>query len=147
MLVVFDLDGTLSSAEHRLHYLDQRPKDWDSFHHACDQDKPIQQTLLVLESLYIQGNLIEIWTSRREDTRQKTEEWLSEVGILYTIKELKMRPFDDHNQDYQLKLSWLRERQKALKNIPDLVFEDRTRVVEMWRDHKIKCYQVAAGNF
>jgi hypothetical protein len=30
---------------------------------------------------------------------------------------------------------------------PTLVFDDRSRVVEMWRKNGIKCFQVAEGNF
>jgi hypothetical protein len=36
MFVVFDLDGTLASIEHRRHHLDR--KDWKAFFAACVDD-------------------------------------------------------------------------------------------------------------
>lgn len=41
--VVFDLDGTLSNIDHRLHYIQRPPseKDWAAFFAACENDLPI----------------------------------------------------------------------------------------------------------
>jgi len=30
---------------------------------------------------------------------------------------------------------------------PSVVFDDRDRVVKMWRENGIRCFQVAEGNF
>jgi hypothetical protein len=54
-----------------------------------------------------------------------------------------MRGIGDHQPDTQLKQNWL----KTQANLPDLVFEDRASVVEMWRSNGIVCCQVAPGNF
>ncbi len=78
MLVVFDLDGTLSDPTHREHYV-RRPvgqKDWNAFHKASRIDPPksmICRTYLALEAT---GHEIEIWTGRDDQFREQTLQWL-----------------------------------------------------------------------
>ena len=52
----------------------------------------------------------------------------------------------DHCNDDELKLRWLKYAMEA-RQAPDLVFEDRRRVVEMYRSQGITCFQVADGDF
>ena len=65
---------------------------------------------------------------------------------LTTVTRLRMRDYHDRTPDTQLKEQWLKEA-RATDQAPDLVIEDRTRVVEMWRSHGIRCIQVAQHDF
>ena len=49
-------------------------------------------------------------------------------------------------KDDVLKKKWLDD---LFPNIDDItcVFDDRDKVVQMWRDNGISCFQVAPGNF
>lgn len=143
MFVVFDLDGTLALNEHRQHFIN-RPvgeKDWDAFHAACDKDEPFWQIVRICQTLLATGNRVEIWTGRSVEVTEKTITWLTRHGIGNVC--IRMRPRRDHTPDTDLKLQWLNESSQC----PDLVFEDRASVVQMWRANGINCVQVADGNF
>ena len=146
MFIVFDLDGTLSDPAHRIQFLDHKPKNWREFYLACGEDAPIKHTIYLLRLLYDEGHNIEIWSGRSDLVFEQTVDWLSKHGILsWHIRHMKLRQEGDHRSDVELKEMWLNE--CTPDNRPDLVFEDRSRVVEMWRENGIPCYQVAEGNF
>lgn len=140
MFVVFDLDGTLALTEHREHFLKQEPKDWRGFYAACDGDAPCQPLIQTATTFLCDGHRVEIWSGRSAEVADKTAAWLREHG-LERIK-VRMRPEGDHQPDTKLKAQWL-----AYSDKPDLVFEDRASMVEMWRSHGIVCAQVAPGDF
>ena len=146
MLVIFDLDGTLSDATHRTHFLYCRPKKWREFYLACGGDAPIRHTIHLLHLLYNEGHNIEIWSGRSDLVFEQTVDWLASYGILsWYTRDMKLRREGDHRSDVELKKIWLDE--CSPHDRPDLVFEDRSRVVKMWRENDIPCFQVADGNF
>ena len=157
MRYVFDLDGTLADVQHRIHHIEKKPKDWDSFSEACDQDKPIFPMIQTLLMLANWKNWVEIWTGRSEIVREKTLIWLKDTaGVTiskygecgyHKVAKLRMRPKQDHSPDNDLKRKWLYEDKAAGGDRIDLVFEDRMRVVDMWRSENIMCCQVDYGNF
>jgi len=140
-MIVFDMDGTLSDPTHRVHFLTQEDPDWDSFYEACDKDLP-RNSMLDLLSLYLaDGEHVEIWTGRRESTREKTMEWLSMCDIDSRIP-VRMRKDGDFRHDTEVKREWIKEHGE-----PDLVFEDRNSMVKFYRDNGIECVQVQEGDF
>ena len=155
MRYIFDLDGTLADCTHRLHLLDRRPKEWDAFFKACDQDHPIFPMIQLLGEVSRSANWIEIWSGRSEAVRAETLEWLSDVasctvgeyGGYHVVCRLRMRAIGDYTQDHDLKRDWLYADKLAGGDRIDLVFEDRQRVVDMWRSEGIMCCQVAPGQF
>jgi len=150
MFVVFDLDGTLADCEHRLHHIKGEskptPAQWDAFFEACDMDAPIPHALATLEAFVNVGRMhrVEIWSARSDQVRDKTENWLADhIGHRFErVLTLRMRRQGDHRNDDILKAEWIAEHGK-----PDLVFEDRARVVKMWRQMGVPCFQVADGEF
>lgn len=154
--VVFDLDGTLADATHRLGHIQKTPKDWDAFFEACVDDTPIKPMVALLRNLQARDYVhIEIWTGRSDQVRVQTEEWLVRNGILtwrgsphekFGINGLRMRKQGDHRSDVEIKREWLHERRAAGIDVR-LAFEDRDRVVAMWREEGVICNQVAHGNF
>ncbi len=148
MFYVFDYDGTLSDPKNRLHFLKGDKPDWDSFFEACHTDEPINEMLNLLDLIVrypckVDDTIrIEIWTGRPERCREKSVWWLQEQGIDLTGITMRMRPDDYRGHDVALKQAWLAEAGK-----PDMIFEDRNSVVEMWRSEGIRCLQVAPGDF
>lgn len=143
MFVVFDLDGTLALHEHRKHFLEKTPKDWEGFHIAAINDAPNIPLIETMGAFIDRSDRVEIWTGRWEKGRKDTETWLYNQGIFPPAIHLQMRPTDDYREDVVLKKEWfLRTPMK-----PDLVFEDRTRMVQMWRQLGVVCCQVAPGDF
>jgi len=138
MFYVFDLDGTLADLTHRKHFLET--KDWRSFFAAVGDDKPIWSVIELLQSLAMADNYIEIWSGRSDECRAATEAWILEhVGFLPLVL---MRTAGDKRPDDEVKRDFLRMSQQ-----PDIIFDDRDRVVAMWRSLGITCLQVAPGDF
>lgn len=143
MFVVFDLDGTLADATHREHFV-RRPvgeKDWEGFHKASSKDRQKMGVVRTYLALQATGAQVEIWTGRDEKYREQSLKWLSDNGIHEPV--LKMRPTGDHTPDDEMKSSWMDEADRPVQ----MVFEDRKRVVDMWRARGVLCAQVAPGEF
>lgn len=151
MFIVFDLDGCLadtSQRDHKYLYCLERGAphkrafiDWDAYFDECDSDLPIEHALFTLKAIGATGQAVSIWTARSELVRDKTVAWLARHGVNAEGAGLRMRPVGDHRPDTEIKAEW------AAAQRPDLVFEDRDRVVKMWRELGIPCYQVAPGDF
>ena len=142
MFIIFDLDGTLADIEHRRHFVSNGNTKWDSFHAACVNDRPIKEVIQVLHALgHLDDTRIEVWSGRMDTVRPQTEKWL--IDNLGYLPILKMRKNKDYTPDHKLKLSWLQQSERK----PDMVFDDRDRVVAMWREQGIRCLQVAPGDF
>lgn len=138
MYVVFDLDGTLANLDHRLHL--QIAKDWRGFFAAVSKDEPIPHAISVLQAMHAAGHRIEVWSGRSDECREATEKWLRYHCIPYSA--LLMRSEGDYRPDDVVKQEFLRG-----GGWPDLIFDDRDRVVSMWRGLGIPCFQVAQGDF
>jgi phosphoglycolate phosphatase-like HAD superfamily hydrolase len=138
MFVVFDLDGTLANLDHRLHL--SITKDWRGFFAAVGNDKPIVHAILVAQAMWQAGHRVEIWSGRSDECRAETERWLALALVPYDA--LLMRTAGDVRPDDVIKQEFLRGGGQ-----PDLIFDDRDRVVAMWRSLGIPCFQVAKGDF
>jgi hypothetical protein len=83
-------------------------------------------------------------SGRKDDCRDVTEAWLKANGFEYDW--LYMRKTGDDRNDAVVKLDIFNEH---IRNGYDVlgVFDDRNRVVNMWRRLGLKCFQVAEGDF
>lgn len=120
--------------------------DWHSFYDACDKDDPIESVIEIWNdkiSLGMMGSH-QIWSGRCESVRDKTEKWLYKHLICFQPNQLKMRPIGDNTADDVLKERWLNERCADLITAQiegrnpsghdiDFVFDDRPKVIRMWR--------------
>ena len=143
MIVISDLDGTITDAEHRVHLVRGHPKDYDSFFAAARDDGPIWPVIHVLRALKAAGHEIHIITGRSDVTRADTIAWLEKFEVPHD--RLLMRPENDYTQDDRLKREWFQSEYQAVDIL--LVLEDRARVVRMWRKLGVTCLQVAEGDF
>jgi hypothetical protein len=83
-------------------------------------------------------------SARNERHREVTEQQMTDVGLGNCF--LFLRDDDDFRTDDVFKKDILDELiAQDLK--PDLVFDDRNGVVNMWRENGIPCFQVAEGDF
>jgi len=140
-LIVFDLDGTLAITHHRDHFIQGKRKDWRSFFASCVNDEPNLPVIAMFHALRAQGYRLEIWSGRSDQVRAETEDWLEKFGI--KADHLRMRKKDDYTPDHILKESWLKESDRK----PMVIFDDRNKVVNMWRQNHVPCFQVAPGDF
>lgn len=138
MFVVFDLDGTLAIIDHRRHHLER--KDWKAFFAACVDDRPNEPVIEALVAHLNAGHRVEIWSARSDEVRTQTEMWLMQQGLDPALL-VHMRSAGDYTPDVKLKRSWLLALHPDER--PDVVYDDRGRVVDMWREEGIACFQVA----
>ena len=151
--VIFDLDGTLADIEAR-RKLATKPTgkmDWDVFFApqliALDSpNTPVIETAKALAEKYN----IAIFSGRSKATKAVTMDWLDKHGVSFNI--LKMRPTSHpwkFMPDDQLKQHWLDDLFPKDSKRHDIVcvFDDRQKVVDMWRENGLTCMQVAPGNF
>jgi FMN phosphatase YigB (HAD superfamily) len=150
--VIFDLDGTLALIDERRKLAEKEngKMDWDKFFDPKNikLDKPnwpIINTLKAFRQI-ISPYKIAIFSGRNDISIKETKEWLREHGINWDI--LKMRP-NKHPfkfmDDRKLKLQWLNE--VDWKEDVEMVFDDRQKVVDMWREVGLTCLQVAPGEW
>ena len=143
MIVAFDLDGTLANIEHRLRFIKSKPANWPAFFDACEDDLPVLPVIQICTRLIWSGVGVEIWSGRSDRVRDKTERWLDKHAINYTT--LRMRKDGDYRADDIVKGEWLDAIPESER--PVLAFDDRQRVVNMWRSRGVICCQVAPGDF
>lgn len=150
-LYIFDIDGTLADGSHRVHHIEKSPKDWDTYFSLCGDDAPIASVIQTLRDLYYSGCEIRFFSGRSEVVRNLTIDWLSRYTVYgpHDLDEarLRMRPAGDHCDDPILKRRFLDEMHPADRARLVAVFDDRDRVVSMWREAGVRCYQVAPGAF
>lgn len=147
--VIFDLDGTLADITHRLHHikkLPNTPKDWHNFFEDCHDDKPISAVIEVLNAHVKADHNIWIVSGRSDQVEQKTIAWIDAHTNLFSYN-LIMRKSGDYRPDHDLKRQWLLEGRLPPKNEILCVYDDRKRVVDMWRSEGLTCFQVADGEF
>lgn len=132
--IICDLDGTLALHNGR------NPYDAST----CDQDlvnMPVAEAICK----YGRDGYDILFTSGREDCyREKTIKFIKKVNI--PRYQLFMRPTGDRRKDHVVKLELFQRHIHGYYNV-EVVFDDRQRVVDMWRDVGLTVFQVADGNF
>lgn len=101
-------------------------------------------------SQYLRGGDLANLADRRAVVERQTRQWLTEyvdAGAASPIPyQLLMRPDGDFTPDDEFKRGWLRDglipRERVL-----CVYDDRDKVVAMWRAEGLACFQVAQGDF
>lgn len=132
--IICDLDGTLALHNGR------NPYDAST----CDQDLinlPVHNALV---QYFFMGYKILFTSGREECFRSQTIRFLDKCG--FQTYELFMRPMFDKRKDHVVKLEIFQREIHGHYNV-ELVFDDRQRVVDMWRDLGLAVFQVADGNF
>jgi hypothetical protein len=174
-IILSDLDGTLANLHHRRHLV-ERPRmpgigvletsaqiaarmawkpDWDTFHEQCVFDTPKQRVIDTVMALK-KAIGAELWvvSGRSSAVLEQSKAWLQANGVDY--EKIVMRPESLYTPDDKLKEEWLlgkfdgdrlvRPPVIPIKRVHS-VFDDRDRVVAMWRRHGLTCFQVAPGAF
>jgi hypothetical protein len=154
-LFIFDLDGTLAEIDHRRAQLDtdlslagaggNLEPAWRRFYAACVDDTIIEPVARIYRTLAKAGNDVWIWTGRSDEVIRDTRDWLLTAGMF--PDQLRMRKAGDHRADDVLKAEWLGSLAALDTQRLVCVFEDRRRVVDMWRGAGVQCLQVAPGAF
>lgn len=143
--IIFDVDGTIADVEHRRHLVNGDNKDWNAFRNATVDDKPVQWVCDIAKRFIAQGEEVAFFSARNESEREITEKQISEwIGDGH--KGVFLRPNDSYEPDEVFK-SDLADKFEEMGGKIDLVFDDRNKVVDMWRKRGTMVVQVAEGDF
>ena len=143
-MIIFDMDGTLTKVGNRLKYINTEPKDWAKFLDACGEDEPNIPIIKIFKVFQLHTDTkIKVVTGRDEKYRQISLNWLHNHELWVETKDLHMRHRGDKRHDYLIKPELIAN----FKDEIEMIFEDRSSVVKMWRDLGITCLQVNHGNF
>jgi phosphoglycolate phosphatase-like HAD superfamily hydrolase len=141
--VVFDMDGVLSDASRRQHYLDRPFRDWEAFFQACGDDELIAEVGRLLEVLDPDLKVL-LLTARPQRVRNQTLAWLDRYGLRWDL--LVMRDWDDLGSSRSYK-------QRVVGEFRDygfelrLAFEDDRRNVDMFHAEGIPCIYIHSGYY
>lgn len=139
--VICDLDGTLA--------IDQE-RGW--YEYAKVIDDPVDPRLLRIIKMYLKQKTRVFFLTGREDigvcrefTRKWLEKHLPEFEYVFDYN-LLMRQKGDHRSDQITKKEIYETHIKGNYNVL-CVFDDRQKVVDMWREQGLLCCQVAKGDY
>lgn len=141
--VVFDMDGVLSDAATRQHYLDKPTQDWEGFFAACGDDALIDEVARLLDLL--DGELrIVLLTARPLSVQPQTLGWLDRYDLRWDL--LIMREAGSYQASRSFKRRTVGELRRYGLDL-QLAFEDDRRNVEMFHAEGVPCVYIHSGYY
>lgn len=146
-IMLCDIDGTLANIKHRLNFVKDNPekKDWKGFFGAMWDDIPRVEIIDKLMQYEEKGHPIILISARPEDYREVTEAWL-EAKVFKGYEAhvtLFMRKKGDKRPDTDVKREIY---EKYLQKYQvDVIFDDRPRIIELWRSLGLNVIDVGEG--
>lgn len=139
-IIICDIDGTIANLEHRLHFIKDGNRDWDSFYEEMVNDEPITD---VMQKVAEHNLPIILVSGRPGNYRQLTEAWLSD-NLTFGYEHLLMRPAGDYRQDDIIKEEIYTKCIEPYHDV-ELVYDDRPRVIRMWERLGLKVVDCGSG--
>ena len=142
--VLVDIDGVLSDATGRQHFLeDQSKRNWRAFFDACGDDPLIGEVARLLELL--DRNLaVVLLTGRPARVGPQTLAWLERWGVRWDM--LIMRNAGDYAFAREFKRRTVGEL-RAFGFDLRLAFEDDRRNLEMFHEEGLPCVYIHSGYY
>ncbi len=139
--VVFDMDGVLSDASSRQHYLEWPRRDWESFFEECGDDDLIDEVARLLECLDPAMRIV-LLTARPIRVQRQTLGWLARYGLRWDL--LIMRDWGDYMAAPHFKRLTVEELRRYGFDLR-LAFEDDQRNVDMFHSEGVPCVYIHSG--
>ncbi len=141
--VVFDLDGVLSDAAGRQHFLDHGSRDWRGFFDACGDDALIEEVARLIE-LLDPALLIVLLTARPLRVQPQTLAWLERYGLRWDL--LIMRGHGETTRAAEFKVEAVVALRSAGFELC-LAFEDDRRNVDAFHARGVPCIYIHSGYY
>ena len=142
--VLVDIDGVLSDATGRQHFLEEEPKrNWRAFFDACGEDPVIAEVACLIELLDRDLHVV-LLTGRPVRVQPQTLAWLERYNVRWDL--LIMRNLGDYAAAREFKrgtVGELREHGFDLR----LAFEDDRRNLEMFHEEGLPCVYIHSGYY
>ena len=141
--VVVDIDGVLSDAARRQHYLEAPRQDWRAFFDACGDDELVEEVKILLDLLDPALTIL-LLTGRPSRVHHLTEAWLARYAIRWDA--LLMREGGDYTQAREFKEEAVAELRRQGFELC-LAIEDDPRNAEMFRGCGLPCVYIHSGYY
>ncbi len=141
--VVFDMDGVLSDAAGRQHFLERPFRDWEAFFLACGDDLVIDEVARLLDVLD-SGLRIVLLTARPIRVQPQTLAWLLRYQLRWDL--LIMRNYGDYESSRDFKQRTVAEL-RAFGFDLRLAFEDDRRNYDMFHAEGVPCVYIHSGYY
>lgn len=142
--VLVDIDGVLSDATGRQHFLEDRSKrNWRAFFDACGDDPLIDEVARLLE-LLDRDLAVVLLTGRPARVQPQTLAWLERYGVRWDM--LIMRNAGDYAAAREFKRQTVGEL-RAFGFDLRLAFEDDRRNLEMFHEEGLPCVYIHSGYY
>ena len=141
--VIFDIDGVLSDAAIRQHFIERGRRDWRAFFDACGDDPLIEEVARLVELLE-KGLTIVLLTGRPLRVQPQTLAWLERYRIRWDL--LIMRDMGDYSAAREFKQDTVFDLRRYGFDL-QLAFEDDRRNLEMFRSEGIPCVYIHSGYY
>jgi hypothetical protein len=137
--VWIDLDGSLADCGHRVHWVQNKPKNYDAFEAECHKDPINIQVHEVLKGLKAIGYKILIVSARMDGRKQLTLDWLAKHKVHYDA--IYLRKQNDTRKDDIIKKELL-DKIKSDGYSLCMAFDDRKRVKHMLVSNNIYVFDL-----
>lgn len=141
--IVFDMDGVLSDAAARQHYLERSRRDWDAFFAACGDDELIDEVARLLDVVDDDLHIV-LLTARPISVQPQTLGWLDRYKLRWDL--LIMREYGDYQASQIFKRRSVTEL-RAYGFDLRLAFEDDRRNVDMFHAEGVPCVYIHSGYY
>ncbi|HLM95640.1 MAG TPA: hypothetical protein VK283_04945 [Acidimicrobiales bacterium] len=141
--VIFDIDGVLSDAAGRQHFLEWGRRDWDAFFDACGDDPLVGEVARLLELLDPALRIV-LLTGRPLRVQPQTLAWLAHYRLRWDV--LVMRDRGNYAQASSFKRAAVAEL-RGFGFAPMLAFEDDPRNRDMFHSEGIPCIYIHSGYY
>ena len=141
--VIFDIDGVLSDAAGRQHFIEQGNRDWSAFFEACGDDPVIEEVARLLELLDSSLAVI-LLTGRPWRVQPQTMAWLKRYGLRWDL--LVMRDRGDYAQVTSFKAQVVADLRRHGFNLR-LALEDDPANHAMFVAADIPCVYIHSGYY
>jgi phosphoglycolate phosphatase-like HAD superfamily hydrolase len=141
--VVFDVDGVLSDAVGRQHFIERGRRDWDRFFAACGDDPVIGELARLMELLDPRLQVV-LLTGRPFSVQPQTLAWLDRYGLRWDLLVMRARG------DYAQVTAFKREEVGNLRAFGfdlRLAFEDDPDNSAMFHAEGIPCVYIHSGYY
>jgi phosphoglycolate phosphatase-like HAD superfamily hydrolase len=141
--IVFDLDGVLSDAAGRQHFLEWPNRDWEAFFEACGDDELIDEVARLLDVIAEEHRVV-LLTARPIRVQPQTLAWLKRYDLRWDV--LIMRDYGDYGASREFKRRTVAEL-RAYGFDLRLAFEDDRRNYLMFHQEGVPCVYIHSGYY
>jgi hypothetical protein len=144
--VIFDIDGVLSDATGRQHFLEAGEggkKDWRGFFDACGED-PLLEDVAALVEVIDRDVVVVLLTGRPVRVQPNTLAWLDRNHLRWDL--LVMRNAGNYTHSPEFKRLTVKELRAAGFEIK-VAFEDDLRNIQMFKSESVPCVYIHSGYY